>query len=139
MRKLILLTPLLLSACVNDSARYYAADGNDRALIVRAEQRYFWKKEVDLRLIASNLPECLRQLELGTAALDELDVELFADGDDLYTLRADGQAWQVALKTCEQVAAPQAADSTPLGSFRLVDDKLVFVQADGPGVAASNR
>lgn len=136
MRKLILLTPLLLTACVNDSARYYAADGNDRALIVRAQQEYFWKKEVALRLIASNLPDCQRQLDLGKVPVDGLDIELFAEGDDVFTLRTAGQSWQVALKTCEQVTAPAAAQSTALGAFRLLDDKLVFVEAGSTTVAA---
>jgi hypothetical protein len=38
MRKgLILLAPLLLAGCVNESASYYI-DGNEHALTVRAEQ-----------------------------------------------------------------------------------------------------
>lgn len=136
-KRLILLTPLLLSACVNGSAHYSAADGNDRALIVRAQQEYFWQKEVNLQLIASNLPDCQRQLRLGKVPVEGLDVELYADGDEVYTLRSAGQSWQVALRTCEQVTAVQEASGKPLGSFRLLDDKLVFVQAGSTTVAGA--
>jgi hypothetical protein len=136
MRKLTLLAPLLLTACVNDSASYYAAESNDRALIMNAQQEYFWKKEVDLRLIASNLPACQRQLALGKVPVDGLDVALYSDGDDVYTLRSGNQSWQVALRTCEPLAVPQAPEGAPLGAFRLLDDKLVFVQANSTTVAA---
>jgi hypothetical protein len=130
MRKaLIFLAPLVLAGCVNESASYYI-DGNEHALTVRAEQEYFWSKQVTLRLIASRLPDCQRQLVLGKVPLPELDVEVFASGDNVYTLRAGEQIWQVDAQACAQLPTPAQAMGTPVGEFRLgAGRKMVFEQA----------
>jgi hypothetical protein len=130
MRKgLILLAPLVLAGCVNESASYYI-DGNEHALTVRAEQEYFWSKQVTLRLIASRLPDCQRQVVLGKVPANELDVELFASGDNVYTLRAGEQIWQVDTQACAQLPTPAQAMGTPVGEFRLgAGKKLVFEKA----------
>jgi hypothetical protein len=130
MRKgLILLAPLVLAGCVNESASYYI-DGNEHALTVRAEQEYFWSKQVTLRLIASRLPDCQRQVVLGKVPANELDVELFASGDNVYTLRAGEQIWQVDTQACAQLPTPAQAMGTPVGEFRLgAGKKMVFEKA----------
>jgi hypothetical protein len=124
---LILLTPLLLAGCIKDSASYYI-DGNGQTLTVRAEQEYFWHKNVTLRLIAARLPECQRLLVLGKARAADLELELFASGDDVYTLRAGDQVWQVETRGCTQLEAPAQASGQPLGAFRFdaVSKKMVF-------------
>jgi hypothetical protein len=133
---LILLAPLLLAGCVDQSASY-AIDGNDHALIVRAEQERFWSDQVTLHVIASRLPDCQRQLALGKVPLGDLEVELFANGDDVYTLRAGEHQWQVDTQGCTQVAAPeQAATAQSLGAFRFDDSKkLVFEPAAATAAA----
>lgn len=127
---LILLAPLMLAGCVDGAASYYI-DGNDHTLTVRAEQPRFWNDEVTLRLIASRLPECQRQLVLGKLPADELEVELFANGDNVYTLRAGERQWRVETQGCTQLAVPaQAPAGRPLGVFRLDGEKkLVFDKA----------
>jgi hypothetical protein len=137
MRKgLILLAPLLLAGCVNESASYYI-DGNEHALTVRAEQDRFWSRQVTLRLVAARLPECQRQLVLGKVPLSELDVELFASGEDVYTLRAGEQIWQVETRGCTQLPTPAQAMGTPIGDFRLdAHKKLVFEKAAAANTAA---
>jgi hypothetical protein len=129
MRKgLILLAPLVLAGCVNESASY-VIDGNDYALSVRAEQEYFWSKQVTLRLVASRLPDCQRQMVLGKVPLGELEVELFASGENVYTLRAGEQIWQVDAQGCAQLPTPAQAMGTPVGAFHLgPGGKLVFEQ-----------
>jgi len=131
---LILLAPLFLAGCVDASASY-AGDGN--ALIVRAEQERFWSDQVTLHVIASRLPDCQRQLALGTLPLGELEIELFANGGDLYTLRAGERQWQVETQGCTRVAAPAPAASTePLGAFRLDDRKQLVFEPAGATAAA---
>ncbi len=76
MRKLLLLTPLLLAGCVDDSATYYI-EGNTHALTVRAVQEQFWKKEVTLDLIAARMPDCQRRFELATLPVSDVELELF--------------------------------------------------------------
>jgi len=127
---LILLAPLLLAGCVDGAASYYI-DGNEHTLTLRAEQQRFWNDEVTLRLIASRLPDCQRQLVLGKLPASELEVELFASGDKVYTLRAGERQWQVETQGCTQLATPaQAQPGQPLGVFRLDGEKkLVFDKA----------
>jgi hypothetical protein len=133
---LVLLAPLVLAGCVNESASYYI-DGNEHALTVRAEQEYFWSKQVTLRLIASRLPDCQRQMVLGKIPLSELDVELFASGENVYTLRAGEQIWQIDSQACAQLPTPAQAMGTPVGEFRLgARNKMLFEQAAAANTAA---
>ncbi|MFC0253516.1 hypothetical protein [Massilia consociata] len=133
MRKLLpLFAPLLLAGCVNDTATYQI-DRNDHALTVRVLQDYFWSKEATLRLTAARLPDCQRQMELGEVALSGLEIELFASGPDVYTLRAGEDVWQVETQGCTQLEAPEANAVTGqiLGVFHLDEHgKLVFETAE---------
>ncbi|MFL6676216.1 MAG: hypothetical protein ACJ8LG_23350 [Massilia sp.] len=133
---LILLAPVLLAGCVNESASYYI-DGNEHTLNLRARQDHFWSKQVTLRLVAAHLPECQRQFVLGETPLADLDVELFASGDQVYTLRAGQQVWQVETQGCTQLAPPAQLTGEPLGAFRLDESgkKLVFEKAAATATA----
>lgn len=130
MRKLLLLAPLLLAGCVDDSATYYI-DGTQHALTVRALQEHFWKKDVTLELIASRMPDCQRRIALGELPMSELELELFASGENEYTLRAGEQAWRVETGACRELDAPELVTGQPLGLFHLDDDqKLIFEAAE---------
>ena len=134
MRKLLLLAPLLLAGCVNESATYYI-DGNQHALSVRATQEYVWKKAVTLELIAARMPDCQRRIALGELPVAELELELFASGENEYTLRAGELAWRVETQGCTQLEAPEQVTGRPLGLFHLDENKnLIFeaVQAEAP-------
>lgn len=137
-----LLAPLLLAGCVNDSASYPIAD-KEHALSVRLLQDYFWSKEATLRLIVARMPDCQRQLELGKVSLSGLEIELFASGPDVYTLRSGEDVWQVETQGCTELEAPEANAVTgqALGSFHLDEhDKLVFeAAAAGTGSAAGGE
>lgn len=141
MRKpFFLLTPLfasLLAGCVNDSATY-PIEGKEHALTLRVLQDYFWSKDATLRLTAARMPDCQRQMELGQVSLSGLEIELFASGPNLYTLRAGEDVWQVETQGCTELEAPEANAVTgqALGSFHLDEhDKLVF-EAAGTAPAA---
>ena len=128
MRKLLLLTPLLLAGCVNDSATYYI-DGNQHALSVRATQEYFWNKAVTIDLIAMRMPDCQRRISLGTLPVSALELELFASGENEYTLRAGEQAWRVETQGCTEMEAPEQVTGQPLGLFHLDDNKKLVFEA----------
>jgi len=128
-----LLAPLLLAGCVNDTASYQI-DGREHALTVRVVQDYFWKKEGIVRLTTIHMPDCQRQIELGEFPLAGLEIELFASGPGLYTLRAGEETWQVETAGCTQREAPEANAVTgqALGNFHLdADKKLQFEAAEG--------
>jgi hypothetical protein len=132
---IILFTPLLLAGCIKESASYYI-DGNQHALSLRAEQDYFWTKQVTLKLVTARLPDCQRQVVLGEVPVAGLAVELFANAENTYALRANGKVWQVETVGCTQLEAPQGALGQPLGTFRLDEGKdLVFEQAAASAAA----
>jgi hypothetical protein len=134
MRKaLLLLTPLLLAGCVEESASYYVS-GNEHTLSVRATQEYFWDKTVTVKLVAARLPECQRQFNLAKVPLQELDGELFAAGDYIFPVRIGSQVWQVETTACTQLPEPAATGyGEPVGVFHLGEDKkLVFEKVAAP-------
>ena len=135
---LFLLMPLLLLAgCVNESASY-TIDGSDHALTVIVTQDYFWSKQVGLRLIASRLPDCQRQFDLGKTPLANLNVELFSTGDESFLLRSGDEMWQVETSDCKQLPEPSDnVQAQPIGVFHLdAKKKLVFEPAEGAVAAA---
>lgn len=135
---LLLLTPLLLLAgCVNESASY-TIDSSDHALTVVVTQDYFWSKQVGLRVIASRLPDCQRQFDLGKTPLADLNVELFSTGEDTFLLRSGDEMWQLETRTCSQLPEPSDnVQAQPIGVFHMdAKKKLVFEPAEGSVAAA---
>ncbi|MGJ9419299.1 hypothetical protein ACHAC9_16285 [Massilia sp. CMS3.1] len=125
-----LLAPLLLAGCVDSSATYYI-DGNQHALSVRATQEYFWSKEITLAMLASRMPDCQRRIPLAELPLADVEVELFASGENIYTLRAGELAWRVELDGCSEMEAPEQVTGRPLGLFHLDEDKkMIFENAE---------
>lgn len=128
-RTLILLTSLLLAACADNAAQYSAAESKD-VLAVRAEQEYFWRDELTLTLIASRAPDCQRRLLLAHAPAGDVDIALFATGENIWTLRMDTRFWQVDTQACTAQAVEAVPEMGPqLGTFKVEDDKLVFEAA----------
>ncbi len=124
-----LLTMLLLTGCMNDSASYYIAD-NTHTISVRGHQEYFWDDQLSLTLVASRLPECQRQIPLALVDKFELDVELYQSGGDGYILRQGKQIWGVETTNCKLFAdAANAPLGARLGAFKIIDDKLTFEAA----------
>ncbi|MDN4056644.1 hypothetical protein QPK31_00250 [Massilia sp. YIM B02769] len=132
MRPLLLLTPLLLAGCVDDSATYYI-DGNTHALTVRAVQEQFWKKEVTLDLIAARMPDCQRRFELARLPVADVELELFGSGENVYTVRAGDTAWRFETQGCSQLEEPEQVTGQPLGLFHFDENNhLVFEEAEAP-------
>ncbi|GAB3459080.1 hypothetical protein GCM10027321_15990 [Massilia terrae] len=129
---LIPLAALCLTGCVDDAASYSDAD---HSLVVHAEQPHFWDRALNLQLVASNLPGCQRRYSLGTMPAERVDVALYANGNGVYTLQAGSKLWQVETNTCTELAPPAAASGQALGAFRMIGNKMVFVQAGSTTLA----
>lgn len=132
---LILLAPLLLAGCFIKTSSY-PIDNDEHVITVRVEKPYFWSKEGTLSVIMARMPDCQRQVELGSVWLDGMQVELIGNGNNVYTLRADDQAWKIETTDCSTLEAPDADAVTglPLGIFSLDDkDNLVFEKPEEPG------
>ena len=137
-RILLLLTPLLLTGCLKESASYYIGT-SDHALTMRAEQLYFWDDTAQVTVVAARLPECQRQFPLASLPLDELTLEVFSPAENVYTLRAGTRLWQIDSTNCTELAAPAPnALGEPIGVFHLSDDeKMVFEAAAATGAAGA--
>jgi hypothetical protein len=132
---------LLLAGCVNDSASYLI-DGRDHSLTVRREQQYFWKKDADISLVASRLPDCQRLHALTDGAVDDVKVDLYNAGEGLWNVRVDQQLWQIETQTCNGLTElqydPKADLGQLVGSFVVRNGKLVFDAAPAtPPVSAT--
>ena len=127
-----LLAPLLLAGCMNQSTSY-TMDGNDHGITLIVTQDYFWSKQAALRVVASRLPECQRQFDLGKTPLDDLNVELFSTGEEKFLLRSGEEMWQVETQGCSQTGAPAGdVQAQPIGVFHFDGNKkLVFEAAEG--------
>lgn len=135
MRKaLLLLTPLLLAGCVDGSASYYV-DGAEHTLSVRAAQEYFWDKNVQLKVVLARLPECQRAITLDTVPMEDLSMDLFSPGENVYTLRVGEKVWQFETTACTELPVPAVdAYGAPLGVFHFDEEhKLVFEEAAPAG------
>jgi hypothetical protein len=131
MRKiLIVLMPLMLTACADDTASYYA-DGStgNHALTIHRAQKHFWSKDSRVELIMQRLPDCLRRVELSEMPADEVEIELLAGGDNVWTLRAGKETWQVETQTCTMYPDVKGDGGELLGVFRIEDGKLVYEAA----------
>ena len=120
MRKILTVVPLfLLAGCVNDSATFYADGTREHTLTVRRQQEFFWKEDAQYTLMAARLPECQRAIPLGEMPLDGLEFELFASGDNTWSLRAGKYVWQVETQGCTLLAegGDTTAAGTKLGTF----------------------
>jgi hypothetical protein len=69
--------------------------------------------------MAARLPECQRAIPLGEMPLDGLEFELFASGDNVWSLRAGKYVWQLETQGCTLVAegGNTTATGTKLGTF----------------------
>ena len=131
----LLLTPLLLAGCVNQSASYYI-DGPDHSLTLRAEQQYFWNDALAVKMVAAHLPGCQRQFPLTTLPAAEMQIALYSAGDNVYSLRAGKQVMRVETATCTRLPEPTAEElGELLGTFKLgSENKMVFEK--NPAAAA---
>lgn len=129
----ILLATLLLSGCVDEAASY--SDANDRTLVMHAEQEHFWDRALSLQLVAANLPDCQRRFALGKLPAERVDIALYANGNGVFTLQSGKQMWRVETTTCGALAPPSAVTGQPVGAFRMLGDRLMFVTTGSTTVA----
>lgn len=137
---LVLLSPLLLAGCINQSASYYI-DGPNHSLTLRAEQDYFWNEEVVLKMVAAHVPDCQRLFVFTNVAPAGLNVELYGAGENIYSMRAGTQVIRVETTGCTRLTDPTAAElGERLGTFHLdAQQKMVFdkaAEAPAPAPAA---
>lgn len=122
----LLLLPLL-SGCIDDRTAF-EAEGNQVFTIIR-EQPLFWKKEVNLYLVVSRMPDCTRRHSLGKIS-SESNVELWQYRPDTFVFKFDGGMVATETRTCEGLEKldkdPPGGKGTLIGTYEQGKDKFIF-------------
>jgi hypothetical protein len=137
MRLRHLLLPLLaaplLTACVNDAATFEIDNTREHVLSLIREQPYFWDSKVELYMVVSRLPTCLRRHSIGPATAST-KVEIYQVPSGAFIVKAGKRMFATETQTCESFAKmteePADGMGTLLGAFQVKDDQLVFVKAE---------
>ena len=131
-----LLAAPLLSACVNDAATYEIDDTREHVLSLIREQPYFWDSKVELFLVVSRMPACMRRHSLG-AGTAKSRVEVYQVPSGAFIIKVGKRMYATETQTCEGFAK---MDSEPvegmgqlMGVFRLKDGELVFAKEAAGG------
>jgi hypothetical protein len=143
MRLRHLLLPLLaaplLTACINDGATYEIDGTREHVLSLIREQPYPWDPKVNLYLVVSRMPACLRRHNLGTGT-EKTRVEVYQVPSGAFIVKVGKRMFATETQTCESFAK---MDSEPpegmgqlMGTFRIKKGELVFVKEEKDAAAA---
>jgi hypothetical protein len=107
MRLRHLLLPLLaaplLTACVNDGATYEIDNTREHVLSLIREQPYFWDSKVELYLVVSRMPACMRRHSLGSGT-EKTRVEVYQVPSGAFIVKAGKKMFATETQTCENFA-----------------------------------
>lgn len=137
MRQILFVLPLLLAGCYNDSATFYADTSQEHTLTVRRQQDYFWSEEARYTLMATRMPDCQRQIPLAELPLEDTEVELFASGDNHWSLRSGKQVWQVETQTCSLLGTGGDPLGQKIGTYHASADKMYYQEEAGAAAPAA--
>lgn len=140
MRLRHLLLPLLavplLAACVNDGATYEIDNSREHVLSLIREQPQFWNNKVNLFLVVSRMPVCLRRHSLGIGT-DKTRVEVWQVPSGAFIVRVGKRLYATETQTCESFARLDAEPVEGMGElrgvFRVRNGEWVFVKEAVPG------
>jgi hypothetical protein len=142
MRLRHLLLPLLaaplLTACVNDGATYEIDNTREHVLSLIREQPYFWDSKVNLYLVVSRMPACMRRHNLGTGT-DKTKVEVYQVPSGAFIIKVGKKMFATETQTCESLAKmdsePAEGMGQMMGTFRVKKGELVFVKEEKAAAA----
>lgn len=130
---LTLLATPLLNACINDGATYEIDNTREHVLSLIREQPYFWDNKVNLYLVVSRMPACMRRHSIGSVAANT-KVEIYQVPSGAFIVKAGKKMFATETQTCESFAR---MDSEPpegmgqfKGTFRVKKGELVFVKEE---------
>lgn len=137
MRLRHLLLPLLavplLTACVNDGATYEIDNTREHVLSLIREQPYFWDSKVELYLVVSRMPACMRRHSMG-AGTEKTRVEVYQVPSGAFIIKAGKRMFATETQTCVSFAKmdsePPEGMGLHIGTFRVVKGELAFVKEE---------
>ena len=134
---LLLVVPLL-SACVDDRAGMEIDGTREHYLALVREQPLFWDKKVNLWLVVSRMPVCLRRHSLGSGT-ENTRVEIWQVPSGAFIAKVGRRMYATESQTCVAWARldeePEDGMGELLGVFRVRNGELVFA-AEAPGAVA---
>jgi hypothetical protein len=129
---LALLAAPVLAGCIHDGATYEIDNTREHVLSLIRQQPYFWDKSVDLFLVVSRMPACMRRHSIGpgTAATR---VEVYQVPSGAFIIKAGKRMYATETQTCESFARmtdePVEGMGQLIGTFRERKGELMFVRA----------
>jgi len=145
MRLRHLLLPLLaaplLTACVNDGATYEIDNTREHVLSLIREQPYFWEDQVNLFLVVSRMPACMRRHSIGSVPANT-KVEIYQVPSGAFIVKAGRKMFATETQTCESFAKMDSEPPEGMGElkgvFRVVKGELAFVKEE-KGASSANE
>jgi len=103
------------------------------------EQPYFWDSKVNLYLVVSRMPACMRRHSLGTGTPTSR-VEVYQVPSGAFIIKVGKRFYVTETQTCESFAKmdaePVEGIGQLMGTFRLKKGELVFTREEGDKAAA---
>lgn len=129
----------LLTACVNDGATYEIDGTREHVLSLIREQPYFWDKKVNLYMVVSRMPTCMRRHGMGTGT-ETTKVEVYQVPSGAFIIRSGKRLFATETQTCEGFAKmesePVEGMGKLMGTFRVKKGELIFEKAEAGDEAA---
>ncbi len=121
----------VLAGCEN-SATAYMIEGNQHALILVREQKFFWDDELRQAVVVSRLPACQKRVRIHPGSTTLVEMRVYAAGDGLWALHQGARWYLAGTEECRLQDWDNPGDRPPgvlLGSFALKDGEPAFVPA----------
>lgn len=137
---LSLLAAPLLSACVNDGATYEIDNTREHVLSLIREQPYFWDSKIELFLVVSRMPACMRRHSLGLGT-SNTKVEIYQVPSGAFIVKVGKRMYATETQNCvnfvKMSEEPAEGMGKLVGTFREKKGALVFVKEEGGAVSAA--
>ena len=114
---LALLAAPLLTACINDGASYEIDNTREHVISVIREQPYPWDSKVNLYVVVSRMPACMRRHTAGTGT-SGTKVEIYQVESGAFIVKIGKRMFATETQTCEPFAKMDAEPVEGMGELR---------------------
>ena len=119
-----------LAGCVNDGATVEIDGTREHSLTVIREQPYFWDGRVNLSMVVSRMPACMRRHSMGPG-FASTRIEVYQVPSGAFIIKVGKRMFATETQTCESFAKIKEEPDemgTLIGTFREKNGQLVFIK-----------